>query len=133
VYVGPSVTVHPSTTVGGLGLALVGRGEVRDGDGDIEGDADGDGGGGGETETGGSLSGADARSGVAVRSTGWSATVARPMLASVAAHHPSTGTQPRSRMQAIEPSALMVSRMSGSREATDLDHDGGRAPSGGAG
>jgi DNA-binding response OmpR family regulator len=105
-------------TVAGLGLgpAVVVRGEMRDpvgeGDGEGETETSGDGVRTGADAAGRSAGrGADARSGVAVRSTGWSATVARPMLASVAAHHPSTGTQPRSRMWAIEPFTHMVNRM----------------------
>jgi DNA-binding response OmpR family regulator len=101
----------------GEGGAVEGDGLVRDG----EAGADGDGGGGGvvdggvEAAGGGAAaarsSGAEARSGVAVCSTGWSATVATPMLTRVAAHHPSTGIDPRSRMWAIQPSTHMVNRM----------------------
>ncbi|GFJ76289.1 hypothetical protein Phou_004690 [Phytohabitans houttuyneae] len=118
----PVVTVHPSTTVAGLGGGVVAAGggdggRERDAVGDGDGEGRGDGVGAGAEVTGGGGAatarsiGAEARSGVAVRSTGCSATVATPMLASVAAHHPSTGTKPRSRMWVIQPSTHMVNRM----------------------
>ncbi|GAA4724218.1 hypothetical protein Prum_100000 [Phytohabitans rumicis] len=97
----PVVTVHPST------VAAAGAGVVaaRVAEGFREGVGEGGVTGGAPVVTEGAAAGRStggaATPGVAVRSTGWSATVATPMLARVAAHQPTTGTHPRSRMRPL--------------------------------
>jgi hypothetical protein len=114
----PVVTVHPSTVVVAaelVGVVVLGETVERDDPGeDDPGDDEaarlgGRGVKGGVSTVGvgcpatagGRSSGGVARPGAAVRSTGCNATVATPMLARVAAHHPSTGRPQLSRMRPL--------------------------------